>query len=142
MKANLTLWVKIPYGNLPSKCWNERLDFCHSELNEWWHDPFVICRNCWKEGRVFILWCTQHILIMVIWLQSYGTVPFREETRCHHFMDHSFQSAARVHLYTSSNKQESHGLYYTSCGVSAGIRNSSMGPPWGIDLMTNRTISG
>ena len=34
-----------------------------------------------------------------------------------------------------------HGLYYTSHGALAGMRNSSMGPPWRIDPTTHRTMS-
>ena len=32
-----------------------------------------------------------------------------------------------------------HGLCYTSCGALAGNRDSSLGPPTGIDPMTNCT---
>ena len=34
-----------------------------------------------------------------------------------------------------------HGLHYTSFGALAGTRNSSMGPPRGIDPMTHYTMS-
>ena len=34
-----------------------------------------------------------------------------------------------------------HGLYYTSCGTLAGMKNNSMGPPLRIDLMTRYTMS-
>ena len=33
-----------------------------------------------------------------------------------------------------------HSLYYTSHGAMAQMRNSSMGPPWRIDLFTHRTM--
>ena len=33
-----------------------------------------------------------------------------------------------------------HSLCYTSCGALAGTRNSSMGPPWGIDPAIHRYI--
>ena len=54
----------------------------------------------------------------------------KEETRsCH--MGYSFRLVARVLLYALSHRQDStyHGLCYTSRGVLAGTRNSSMGPP-------------
>ena len=55
----------------------------------------------------------------------------------------TFLLAARVLLYASSHRQYNiyHGLCYTSRGMLAGMRNSSMGPPWRIDLMTHRTKS-
>ena len=34
-----------------------------------------------------------------------------------------------------------HGLYYTSCGILAGMKSNSMGPPLRIDLMTHYTMS-
>ena len=47
-------------------------------------------------------------------------------------------------LYVPSHRQDSTypDLCYTSCGVLAEMRNSLMGPPWGIDLTTYQTISG
>ena len=49
--------------------------------------------------------------------------------------------AARVPLYAPSHRQNGtyHGLWYTSHGALAGTRNSSMGPPWRIDPMTQCT---
>ena len=66
----------------------------------------------------------------------------REETRCRH-MGYSFRLAARVLLYASSYRQNNtyHGFCYTSRGTLAGTRNSSMGPPRGIDPTTHRTMS-
>ena len=63
----------------------------------------------------------------------------REETRCRH-MGYSFRLTARVLLYASSHREDStyHGLCYTSCGALAGMWNSSMGPPWRIDLTTHQ----
>ena len=47
-----------------------------------------------------------------------------------------FQFAARVLLYAPSHRQDStyHGLCYTSRGVLAGTRNSSMGPPHEVSI--------
>ena len=55
----------------------------------------------------------------------------REETNCRHYMDYSFQLAARGLLYAPSHRQNNtyHGLFYTSHVALAGIRNSSMVPP-------------
>ena len=49
-----------------------------------------------------------------------------------------------VLLYAQSHRQDNtcHSLWYTSCGALAGTRNSSVGPPWGINPMTHRTMSG
>ena len=49
------------------------------------------------------------------------------------------QLAARVLLYAPFHRQEStyHGICYTSCGVLAGMRNTSVCPSIGIDLITH-----
>ena len=75
-----------------------------------------------------------------IWLRTILIV--RKETRCHH-MGYSFRLAARVLLYASSHRQDNtyHSLCYTSCGALAGMRNSSIGPPWRIDPTTHHTMS-
>ena len=52
-------------------------------------------------------------------------------------MGYSFRLAARVLLYAPSQDSTYHGLCYTSWGT----RNSSMGPPWRIDLTIHRTMS-
>ena len=46
-------------------------------------------------------------------------------------------------LYASSHRQDNtyHSLCYTSHGALAGMRNSSMGPPWRINPMTHHTMS-
>ena len=66
-----------------------------------------------------------------IWLRTILIV--RKETRCH-YMGCYFRLTARVLLYAQSHRQDNtyHGLCYTSRGALAGIRNSSMGPPWRI----------
>ena len=52
--------------------------------------------------------------------------------------------AARVLLHAKSHRQEStyHCLCYISRGTLAVKRNSSMGPPRGINPTTHRTING
>ena len=64
----------------------------------------------------------------VIWCRTSQIV--REETCCRH-MGYSFQLTTRVHLYASSDRQDStyYGLCYTSRVALAGTRNSSMGSP-------------
>ena len=102
--------------------------------------------NLINQGRkeIFIYRCTQHILFsymgLTLWLRARQIV--REETCYHHYMGYSFLIAARVLSYAPSLKQEStsHGLYYSSRGALAWTRNSSMGPPWGIDPTTHCTI--
>ena len=75
-----------------------------------------------------------------IWLRAILIV--RKETRCRH-IGYSFRLAARNLLYPPSQKQDStyHDLCYNSRGALAGTRNSSMGPPCGIDPTTHRTVS-
>ena len=55
----------------------------------------------------------------------------RKETRCRH-EGYSYRLTARVLLYAPSHRQDNtyHGLCYTSRGALAGMRNSSMGPPY------------
>ena len=96
-----------------------------------------------KEGNVLI---NDALISFYLWL--YGII--------HMVKDHSdserenplpphglLQLAARALLYAPSHRQDStyHGLCYTSRGALAGMRNSSMGPPWRIDLTTNHTMS-
>ena len=63
-----------------------------------------------------------------IWLRTILIV--KKETRCRH-IGYSFRLTARGLLYAPSNRQDNtyHGLCYTSRGVLAGTRNSSMGSP-------------
>ena len=63
-----------------------------------------------------------------IWLRTILIV--RKETRCRH-IGYSYRLTARVLLYAPSHRQDNtyHSLCYTSRGVLAGTRNSSMGPP-------------
>ena len=66
------------------------------------------------------------------------------ESHCRHCMGYSYRVAARDLSYVPSHRQDStcNGLCYTSRGALTGTRNSSMGPPWGIDPTTDRTMSG
>ena len=56
-------------------------------------------------------------------------------------MSYSLQFAARNLLYVQSHRLDStnHTLCYTSCGVLAVTRNSSMGPLGGIDIQSGPT---
>ena len=51
-------------------------------------------------------------------------------------------SFTRNTLSETHQSETSHSLCHTSCGALAGTRNSSMGPPWRIDLTTHCTMSG
>ena len=55
----------------------------------------------------------------------------------------SFWLAARCFSYVLSLRQDNTfwGLCYISCGALAGMRNSSVRPPWRIQLMTHCTMS-
>ena len=88
----------------------------------------TFCTGRW-EGNVFYL--TTHSTHFNLRLYGIGHIQIvREETCCRH-IGYSFRLTARVLLYAPSHRQDStyHGLCYTSCGVLAGMRNSSMGPP-------------
>ena len=58
-------------------------------------------------------------------------------------MGYSFWLATMVLLYASSHRQDNtyHILCYTSPGALAGMRNTSMGPPWRIDPTKHCTMS-
>ena len=43
-------------------------------------------------------------------------------------------------MYHLRQNKTFHGLYYTSCGALAGMRNSSMGPLGEMDPMTHCTM--
>ena len=62
----------------------------------------------------------------------------RDETCCLHYMGYSFQLAASDLLFAPSHRHDNtyHGLCCTISGALAEMRNSSLGPPGGIDLMT------
>ena len=59
------------------------------------------------------------------------------------YMGYSFWLAVRVLLYAPSHRQDStyHSLCYTSRGALAWMRNSPVGPPWGIELTSHRIMS-
>ena len=95
----------------------------------------ILNENAKQEGRKEMFYLTTHSTHFIygymasdIWLRPILIV--RKETRCRH-IGYSFRLAARVLLYAPSLRQDStyHGLCYTSRGVLAGMRNSSMGPP-------------
>ena len=83
-----------------------------------------------------------YVPLLELWIYDIKHMV-KEETRCHHYMGYSFQLAVRDLLYALSHIQDNtyHSLCYTSCGALAGTRNSSVGPPWGFDLMTHHTMS-
>ena len=50
-----------------------------------------------------------------------------EKTHCHHFIGYSSGFTAKVfYIHHSTDRQ---CLYCTTCGILAGMRNCSMGPP-------------
>ena len=60
-----------------------------------------------------------------------------------HYMGYHFGLVASDLLYDPSHRRDSayHGLCYTSCGVLAGKRNSSMASSWRSDPTTSRTMN-
>ena len=91
------------------------------------------------KGRKEMFYLTTHSthFYMVIWRRTHG----KGSTRCSQYLGYTFQLARRVLLCALSNRHDStyHGLCYTSRGAFVGMRNSSMGPPSGIDPTTHRT---
>ena len=94
-----------------------------------------VYKYCTVEGRKEMFYLTTHSTHFIygymasnIWLRTILIV--RKETRCRH-MGYSFRLTARVLLYAPSHRQDCtyYGLYYTSRGALAGMRNSSMDPP-------------
>ena len=70
-------------------------------------------------------------MVLDIWWKATQTA--KEETCYHHYMGYSFRLAAS-HTQDSTH----YGLWYTSHGaLDNRMRNSSMGPPWRIDLTTH-----
>ena len=67
----------------------------------------------------------------------------QRRSQCHHYRSYSFQLIARVLIYEPSHRQDItyHSLCYTSCEARAGMKNSLMGPLWGIDSMTDCIMS-
>ena len=55
-----------------------------------------------------------------------------------------FSISSKDYFYASSHRQDNtyNSLWYTSHGTLAGTKNSSMGPPSGIDPTTHHIISG
>ena len=52
-------------------------------------------------------------------------------------------SSKRCSICTTTRQEgKYHNLCYTRCAALAGMRNSSIGPPWRIDLMVHYTMSG
>ena len=103
--------------------------------------------SCLTSGRKEMFYLTTHSTHFIygymasdIWLRTILIV--RKETCCRH-IGYYYRLTARVLLYAPSHRQDStyHSLCYTSHGALAGTRNSSMGPPWRVDLTTHRTMS-
>ena len=112
-------------------------------LAEFLESNIFVC----QEGRKEMFYLTTHSTHFIYsymasdkWLRTILIV--RKETRCHHIY-YSFWLTARVLLYAPSHRQDStyRSICYTSRGALAGMRNSSIGPPWRIDPTKHRTIS-
>ena len=58
------------------------------------------------------------------------TIAIAGEVTHYQFIGYSFRVAVKDLLYAPSHRQDStnNGLFYTSCGALAGMRNTSMDP--------------
>ena len=113
-------------------------------LLPWSYISFPETLKVKEEGRTFLL----NETLNIFYFCSYGFGRMfkdhsdREEAHCH--LGYSLLLAARVLLHAQSQWQDStyHTLCHTSHGALTGMRNSSICPPWGIDPVTHRTMSG
>ena len=116
----------------------------------WWQPHFVTAKEvrlCSLVSRLTQVWCLVDLFVPygereIFYLTTHSThfiyvymasdiwlttiLIVRKETHCRH-IGYSYRLTARVLLYAPSHRQDS--LCYTSRGVLAGTRNSSMGPP-------------
>ena len=118
-------------------CWNIERFFFRCKISifriaEYFNPWFIIIMvNMIKEMFYLMMHSTHFIygyMASDIWLRIILIVS--KETCCCH-IGYSFRLAARVLLCVPSRRQDItyHGLCYTSRGVLAGTRNSSMGSP-------------
>ena len=141
IKCVLTVkWLWNKCGQNCSSNQRQYLDLLHPI----WICAWYICQILCKEGDVLF-----NDTLNTFYLQLYSIR--------HMVKDHSDSKrgnllpphrllipiAARVLLYVLSHRQDNtyHILCYTRWGALAGMRNSSMGPPWRIDPMTHCTMS-
>ena len=107
-----------------------------TEVKEFFCDCFIRLPNLklykiWRREReremFYLMTHSTHSIYSYmasdIWLRTILMV--KKETRCHH-IGYSYRLTARVLLYAPSHRQDNtyHSLWYTSCGVLAGTRNS------------------
>ena len=98
-----------------------------------------------KEGKVLF---NNALSTFYLWLYGVGHMvknfSVREETCYCHCVGYSFQLASRgSFIYTTNSIAHTTWPWpwYTRCGALAGTRNSSMGPPSRINLITPHTMS-
>ena len=78
-----------------------------------------------------------HSIHFIYGYMALDIMVVRVETWCSHIMCNSF--TAKDILYESSRQESTyHGLCYASCEALDGMRNSLMGAPQGINVMTCR----
>ena len=105
----------------------------------------ILTRSQPKYLQFLNVWCIyivhkwKYFLFNTFYLWLYSTEHLLKD----HYMGYSFKLAARVLLYAPSHRKDStyHGICYTSCRALAGMRNSLMDSPWGIDPTTLSTMS-
>ena len=108
--------------------------------------PLWIIKHNWRKEERKMFNYTEHSTRFMLRLYGIGYIVLlgtqRKETYCCHYMGYSFQLAARVLLYAPSHRQDStfHIRLLNQLWKNGWKRNSSMGPPWGIDPTTHRTM--
>ena len=112
--------------------WGDNYLHAHTVATGFPIEPPLGCQATREREMFYLTTHSTHLIYGYmasdIWLRTILIV--RKETRCRH-IGYSYRLAARVILYAPSHRQDNtyHGLCYTSRGLLAGTRSSSMGPP-------------
>ena len=114
---------------------------CELQNKQWMNEN--IDTTTGKEGNVLFNEALNTFYVRFLWRWTFGKRSLSEKRNplppLHGLLFFWFADL----LYAQSYRQDNtfHSFCYTSCGTLAGMRNSSVGPPWGIDLMTHITMS-
>ena len=78
----------------------------------------------------------------MLYLTTHSTHFYLTNTQPPHGLHFSISSKSYFICTIHREDTTYQGLWYTSRGTLVGKKNRSMGPPWGIDPTTHRTMSG